>query len=235
MLNKQVLPDLIRHFVVFHQNKDQLIKIVPKIVPATTSTLLTLDNPTLVVLTDRNDLDDQLFDTFSLSQDLLRQTPVKAENLDRLKGLLSVTSGGIVFTTIQKFLPEIVEKIELGDGKYKNIKGQFDELSDRRNIVVIADEAHRSQYDFMDGFARHPARCPTQRLLHRLHRYPHRKHRQEYAGRIRRLHRLIRHSAGRRRRGRSQDFLRKSPSQNQAEKRRRSTKWTSNLRWWEQK
>lgn len=88
MLTKQVLPDLIRHFVVFHQNKDQLIKIVPKIVPATTSTLLTLDNPTLVVPTDRNDLDDQLFDTFSLSQDLLRQTPVKAENRDRLKGRL---------------------------------------------------------------------------------------------------------------------------------------------------
>jgi type I restriction enzyme, R subunit len=87
--------------------------------------VLALNNPTLVVLTDRNDLDDQLFDTFSLSQDLLRQTPVQAENRDHLKSLLSVSSGGIVFTTIQKFLPEIEEKIDLGDGKTKNIKGQL--------------------------------------------------------------------------------------------------------------
>jgi type I restriction enzyme R subunit len=108
-----------------------------------------------VVLTDRNDLDDQLFDTFSLSKDLLRQTPVQAENRDDLKKKLSVTSGGIVFTTIQKFLPEIIEKIDIGEGKTRNIKGQFEQLSDRRNIVVIADEAHRSQYDFMDGFAKH--------------------------------------------------------------------------------
>ena len=89
--------------------------------------VLSLNNPTLVVLTDRNDLDDQLFDTFSLSQDLLRQTPVQAENRDHLKTLLGVTSGGIVFTTIQKFLPEIEERIETGDGKFKNIKGQFEE------------------------------------------------------------------------------------------------------------
>jgi type I restriction enzyme R subunit len=116
---------------------------------------LALNNPTLVILTDRNDLDDQLFDTFSLSQDVLRQTPVQAENRDDLKKKLSVTSGGIVFTTIQKFLPEIQEKIDIGEGKTKNIKGQFELLSDRRNIVVIADEAHRSQYDFMDGFAKH--------------------------------------------------------------------------------
>ena len=117
--------------------------------------VLALNNPTLVVLTDRNDLDDQLFDTFSLSKDLLRQTPVQADNRDDLKKKLSVTSGGIVFTTIQKFLPEIIEKIDIGEGKTKNIKGQFEQLSDRRNIVVIADEAHRSQYDFMDGFAKH--------------------------------------------------------------------------------
>ncbi|MBV5284053.1 MAG: type I restriction endonuclease subunit R [Paludibacter sp.] len=195
MLNKKVLLDLIRHYIVFHQNKDQLTKIVPryhqyfavnKAVETTKKAtavngdqragviwhtqgsgkslsmvfyagklVLALNNPTLVVLTDRNDLDDQLFDTFTSSQDLLRQTPVQAENRDHLKSLLSVSSGGIVFTTIQKFLPEIEERIELADGKFKNIKGQFDELSDRRNIVVIADEAHRSQYDFMDGFAKH--------------------------------------------------------------------------------
>jgi type I restriction enzyme R subunit len=117
--------------------------------------VLELNNPTLVILTDRNDLDDQLFDTFSQSKDLLRQTPVQAENRDSLKKLLSVSSGGVVFTTIQKFLPEVEERIDLGEGKTKNIRGQYDLLSDRRNIVVIADEAHRSQYDFMDGFAKH--------------------------------------------------------------------------------
>src|SRR5690606_10682977 len=85
--------------------------------------VLELNNPTLVILTDRNDLDDQLFDTFSMSQDILRQTPVQAENREDLKRLLTVTSGGIVFTTIQKFLPEIEERIDLGDGKMKNIKG----------------------------------------------------------------------------------------------------------------
>ncbi len=90
-------------------------------------------NPTLVVLTDRNDLDEQLFGTFSLCQDLLRQTPVKVERRDEVEGFLKVASGGVVFTTIQKFLPEIQ------GGKYRR-------LSDRRNIVVIADEAHRSHY-----------------------------------------------------------------------------------------
>ena len=195
MLNKNVLTDLIRHYILFHQNKEQITKIVPryhqyfavnkavettKVATAVNGDqragviwhtqgsgksltmvfyagklVLALNNPTLVVLTDRNDLDDQLFDTFSQSQDLLRQTPVQAENRDDLKKKLSVTSGGIVFTTIQKFLPEIIDKIDIGKGKTKNIKGQFELLSDRRNIVVIADEAHRSQYDFMDGFAKH--------------------------------------------------------------------------------
>ncbi|MBV6429264.1 MAG: hypothetical protein KIPDCIKN_03815 [Haliscomenobacter sp.] len=109
--------------------------------------VLGLDNPTIVVITDRNDLDDQLFDTFAASSGLLRQAPVQAENRDHLKALLKVASGGIVFTTIQKFLPE-----ELADAEGNKIKGQrqesFEELSDRRNIVVIADEAHRTQYGF---------------------------------------------------------------------------------------
>jgi type I restriction enzyme, R subunit len=99
-------------------------------------------NPTIVVLTDRNDLDDQLFGTFSRCQDLLRQPPVQAENRADLRAKLSVDAGGVVFTTIQKFFPE-----EKGD--------RHPILSERRNIVVIADEAHRSQYDFIDGFARH--------------------------------------------------------------------------------
>ena len=101
-----------------------------------------MENPTVVVLTDRNDLDDQLFGTFSRCQDLLRQPPVQAESRADLRDKLSVNAGGVVFTTIQKFFPE-----EKGD--------TYPALSDRRNIVVIADEAHRSQYDFIDGFARH--------------------------------------------------------------------------------
>ncbi len=101
-----------------------------------------MSNPTLVVLTDRNDLDDQLWGTFSACKELLRQTPEHAESRDHLQSLLQVSSSGVIFTTIQKFLPEA--------------KGsKYPILSDRRNIVVIADEAHRSQYDFIDGFARH--------------------------------------------------------------------------------
>ena len=101
-----------------------------------------MQNPTIVVLTDRNDLDDQLFTTFSRCRDLLRQPPAQAESRADLREKLSVASGGVVFTTIQKFFPE-----ERGD--------TYPTLSERRNIVVIADEAHRSQYDFVDGFARH--------------------------------------------------------------------------------
>ncbi|HEV8328022.1 MAG TPA: type I restriction endonuclease subunit R [Nitrospiraceae bacterium] len=102
----------------------------------------TMANPTIVVLTDRNDLDDQLFGTFARCHDLLRQPPVQAADRADLREKLKVASGGVVFTTIQKFFPE-----EKGD--------RHPILSDRRNVVVIADEAHRSQYDFIDGFARH--------------------------------------------------------------------------------
>ncbi len=100
----------------------------------------TMQNPTLVVLTDRNDLDDQLFGQFQRCHDPLGQMPVQASNREHLRQLLSVASGGVVFTTIQKFLPEKGERMP--------------SLSDRRNIVVIADEAHRSQYDLIDGLAR---------------------------------------------------------------------------------
>ena len=96
--------------------------------------VLALDNPTIVVITDRNDLDDQLFDTFAASKQLLRQEPVQADNRTHLKELLKVASGGVVFTTIQKFSPEEGNVYEL--------------LSNRKNIVVIADEAHRTQYGF---------------------------------------------------------------------------------------
>jgi len=181
MLNKKVLLDLIRHFIVFDNSEAEIKKklaayhqyhAVNKAVEATMKAaspegdkragviwhtqgsgkslimafyagklVLEMNNPTLVVITDRNDLDDQLFGTFSASQNILRQEPVQAESRENLQELLRVASGGIVFTTIQKFLPE---------------KGtDYPTLSERKNIVVIADEAHRSQYDFIDGFARH--------------------------------------------------------------------------------
>ena len=180
VFDKHIFLDLVRHFVVFEKERGKISKkiaayhqyhAVNKAIDATLKAakgnkrcgviwhtqgsgkslimvfyagklILRMDNPTLVVLTDRNDLDDQLFGTFSRCQELLRQKPVQADNRDKLRELLSVASGGVVFTTIQKFLPE-----EKGDS--------FPKLSDRKNIVVIADEAHRSQYDFIDGFARH--------------------------------------------------------------------------------
>src|SRR5659263_53745 len=101
----------------------------------TAKLVLSLNNPTVVVITDRNDLDDQLFDTFAAGKQLLRQEPKQAKDRGHLKQLLNVASGGIVFTTIQKFLPE-AGKVE------------YDRLSERTNIVVIADEAHRTQYGF---------------------------------------------------------------------------------------
>lgn len=96
--------------------------------------VLALDNPTVLVITDRNDLDDQLFDTFAASKQLLRQEPVQAADRGQLKELLKVASGGVIFSTIQKFQPD--------EGNV------YEQLSDRRNIVVIVDEAHRTQYGF---------------------------------------------------------------------------------------
>jgi type I restriction enzyme, R subunit len=101
-----------------------------------------MQNPTLVVITDRNDLDDQIYGTFARCHELLRQQPVQAQSRANLRELLTTASGGVVFTTVHKFFPTDVER-------------DHPLLSDRRNIVVIADEAHRSQYDFIDGFARH--------------------------------------------------------------------------------
>lgn len=94
-----------------------------------------MQNPTILIITDRNDLDDQLFDTFANSKQLLRQEPVQAKDREHLQDLLKVASGGIVFTTIQKFMPS-------------NQASVYNQLSDRKNIVVIADEAHRTQYGF---------------------------------------------------------------------------------------
>jgi type I restriction enzyme R subunit len=103
-----------------------------------------MENPTIVVITDRNDLDDQLFGTFSRCQEILRQKPIQAESTEHLKELLQVASGGVIFTTIQKFFPDRDNKREENGGQ----KEKFPLLSDRSNIVVIADEAHRSQYGF---------------------------------------------------------------------------------------
>jgi len=186
VFEKRRLLKLLRHFIVFEDDKDhdRLIKIIAgyhqfhateRAIAATVEaasprgdkrcgvvwhtqgsgkslTMLfyagevilhpAMGNATLVCLTDRNDLDDQLFGQFARCSELLRQKPVQAESVAHLRQLLQVASGGVVFTTIQKFLPD-----ERG--------GRMPALSQRRNIVVIADEAHRSQYDMIDGLARH--------------------------------------------------------------------------------
>ncbi len=122
---------------------------------------LAMANPTVVVLTDRNDLDDQLFTTFSRCADLLGLPPVQAGSRADLRAKLAVESGGVVFTTIQKFFPDAPapgEREGATPGATPPRKQPGDRhplLSSRRNVVVIADEAHRSQYDFIDGYARH--------------------------------------------------------------------------------
>ena len=135
-----------------------------------------MQNPTIVVLTDRNDLDDQLFGQFQRCADILGQTPVQAANREKLRELLAVASGGVVFTTIQKFLPSpergsvtrssgetsnatersnANDTAECSGSQSRAPSGKMPCLSERRNIIVIADEAHRSQYDLIDGLARH--------------------------------------------------------------------------------
>ena len=139
-------------------------------------------NPTIVVLTDRNDLDDQLFGTFSRCQDLLRQPPVQAASRVDLRAKLAVDSGGVVFTTIQKFFPE-----EKGD--------THPALSQRRNIVVIADEAHRSQYDFIDGYARHMRDALPKASFVGFTGTPIELKGRQHPGGVRRLHQHLRHPA----------------------------------------
>ncbi|EUJ35270.1 type I restriction endonuclease subunit R [Brochothrix thermosphacta] len=174
MCNPEVLLDLIHHFILFKTDGDKTIKILAayhqyhavnsaveeakravssegdnkigviwhtqgsgkslSMVFYTGKLVQELNNPTIVVLTDRNDLDDQLFLTFSQSSDLLRQTPKQANNRNDLRELLSVNAGGVIFSTMQKFSPES--------------GNQMDVLTDRRNVIVMADEDHRSQYGF---------------------------------------------------------------------------------------
>lgn len=175
MFDKERFLDLLRHFILFQTDGKQIYKIISayhqyhatnkavertfvatdprgdrkigviwhtqgsgkslSMVFYTGKLVAELNNPTVVVVTDRNDLDDQLFTTFSRSKPLLRQTPKQAHTRQELRELLSVEAGGIVFTTIQKFAPEVK-----GD--------QMPVLTDRRNVIVIVDEAHRSQYGF---------------------------------------------------------------------------------------
>ncbi|MCX6821975.1 MAG: type I restriction endonuclease subunit R, partial [Candidatus Aenigmarchaeota archaeon] len=172
MFTKERLLDLMRYFIVFEKEKTLQKKIaayhqyhaVNKALKSTLEAIqsnkkagivwhtqgsgkslimvfytgklvLEMDNPTIVVLTDRNDLDDQLFGTFCRCKEILRQEPVQADSRPKLKELLKVSSGGVVFTTIQKFFPE-------------ENREEYPLLSERNNIIVIADEAHRSQYGF---------------------------------------------------------------------------------------
>lgn len=181
LFEKERFLDFVKHFIAFEDKKDKTIKIIAgyhqfnavRSAISKTATAIKkdkrigtvwhstgsgksfsmvfyagyaaqkkeLENPTIIVLTDRNDLDNQLFGQFSRCIQVLRQTPVQIENRKELREKLKVASGGVFFTTIQKFMPEIKGDI-------------FPLLSDRKNIIVIADEAHRSQYDFLDGFAR---------------------------------------------------------------------------------
>ena len=174
MLNKETILDLIKNFTVFEKEKELIKKLgayhqynaVNKALESTIKATKgnhkagviwhtqgsgkslsmvfysgklalskELENPTIIVLTDRNDLDGQLFSTFSRCSELLRQTPENAESRKHIQTLLKRSSGGIIFTTIQKFFPE--------EGKE-----EYSMLSDRKNIIVIADEAHRTQYGF---------------------------------------------------------------------------------------
>ena len=157
-----------------------------------------MENPTVVVLTDRNDLDDQLFDEVFAGAKVgapLPEAPVQAESREHLKQLLLAREGGgIVFSTIQKF------GLSQAD---KDAGRAFPLLSDRVNIVVMVDEAHRSNYDFVDGFARHLRDGAAQRDLHRVHRHADRERGPFDPPGVRRLHRHLRpHPGGHRRRDR---------------------------------
>ena len=207
VFDKQRFLDLIRHFIVFENWEDSVVKItaayhqfhatrkaVDTVVAASqpdggkqggvvwhtqgSGKSLTMvfcagklvlhpemRNPTILVITDRNDLDDQLFGTFARCHELLRQKPVQAANRAHLRKLLAVASGGVVFSTIQKFMPpsaapspanaEAFASSPRGRGGHQSASDEMPCLTDRDNVVVIADEAHRSQYAFIDGFAKH--------------------------------------------------------------------------------
>ena len=229
MLPKERLIDIVRNFICFNDSSDKIVKIlagyhqyfaVRKAVERAVEAVAgngkigvfwhtqgsgkslsmvffahlvqqRLDSPTIVVITDRNDLDDQLYAQFGRCKGFLRQEPVKAKSRQNLKDLLvGREANGIVFTTMQKFT----------DGD--------EPLCDRRNVIVMVDEAHRGQYGLAErmdehgkvsvGAARHDAQGSAQRKLHRLHGHAHRYRGQEHSRGIRRLHRRIRYDTSRR-------------------------------------
>ena len=187
--------------------------------------VLALDNPTVVVITDRNDLDDQLFDTFAACKQLLRQEPVQAESREHLKQLLKVASGGVVFTTIQKFQPDEGNVYEM--------------LSTRSNIVVIADEAHRTQYGFraktidekdeagnvigkrvVYGFAKYLRDALPNATYLGFTGTPIEVDRRQHPGRLRQLRRHLRHRPGRGRWRHRAHLLREPSGQDRTERNR---------------
>ena len=149
-----------------------------------------MTNPTIVMITDRNDLDDQLFDTFAAGRALLRQVPVQAVSREHLKALLDRSAGGVVFATIQKFAEA------------------HGVVSERSNVVVMADEAHRSQYGFVEGGARWMRAGAAERHVRRLHRHAAGARRQKHDPRLRRIRGRLRHSPGRRGRRHTAALLR---------------------------
>ena len=163
-----------------------------------------MENPTIVVLTDRNDLDDQLFGTFARCSDLLRQPPVQAADRADLRSKLAVASGGVVFTTIQKFLPE-----EKGDRH----PGPLRAPQRRRHRRRGASQPVRLHRRIRPSHAGRAA----ERVLRRLHRHAHREDRRQHAGGVRQLHQRVRHPAGGRRRRNRADLLRESAGKARAE------------------
>ena len=173
-----------------------------------------MENPTLVLLTDRNDLDDQLFDEVFAGAKVgapLPEAPVQAESREHLKQLLLERAvGGIIFTTIQKF----------GLSQADRDAGRaFPLLSDRRNVVVMADEAHRSHYDFVDGFARHLRDALPKRDLPRVHRHADRERGPVDPAGLRRLHRRLRPDPGGRGRRDREGLLRVAAGEGRAARR----------------
>ena len=158
-----------------------------------------MQNPTLVVLTDRNDLDDQLFGQFQRCHELLRQMPVQAESVEHLRELLKVASGGVVFTTIQKFMPE-------KGGRCRTLSQAAEHRRHRRRSApqpIRPDRRARPQS------ARRAAEC----VVHRLHGHAHREERRQHAGHLRRLHQHLRHPAGGGGQGDGADLLREPDRQ----------------------
>ena len=159
-----------------------------------------MENPTIVVITDRNDLDDQLFGTFSMCRDLLRQTPQQADSREDLQKVLTRPSGGVVFTTIQKFAPRAWR--DRVSGPDRPPQRRRDRRRGASQPVRLPGQGGAQDRRDLLRFRKIPSRCPAERLVHRFYRYAHREGRREHASRVRRVHRCLRHQPGRRGRAR---------------------------------